>query len=570
MFEDILIKSIKRGETLKEIKEAQKKATLLKKIYTGEGQDEILLDYRKRESVGQKEDRKRITITRTKHIVKQTENVFNQLDFMDKPAIKVISKNERVSESLNQYIYDNNLDSYAFNLTRYYNLIDSNTFIVCREGEFQDVEFKVVTSSQLYDVYYSNAVLKGVVFRFERESEKIKVFDYELYTNDGVYIFEDRKGKDATDKELKDGFIVTRIQTGKMFAFPLGYIVDDDNSGKIFCSILEPATELFKNLIWQGSELDTDLAKHGIIKQFQYQQKCNYRSQNKEVTHICNNGYLLENNIPTSHKCPHCDGSGLKYHKSSQEIISLPYPDDPTNAPKLADLSHTIFAPNHTFEFKKNIIKEIEQDIIKTIFNSSIITQSDVATAATATEKVIELQGVYAALNQLGKKVSDLFIWMVECVGYYRGFNDFEVLHGYTLNLKLESIETLVEKRKKMLDASAPNETIKAIDMAIMMKQHMDSPQYINNLAVWEQYRPFSDKSENIIQQILSNYPNTNYYKILYIFWSDIKNNIEKEYGEMFFDMEDQKRKEIIKTEVEKIRAVISESETPQVDLDFE
>jgi hypothetical protein len=260
----------------------------------------------------------------------------------------------------------------------------------------------------------------------------------------------------------------------------------------------------------------------------------------------------------------------LKSHKSSQEIISLPYPDDPTNAPKLADLSHTIFAPNHTFEFKKNIIKEIEQDIIKTIFNSSIITQSDVATAATATEKVIELQGVYAALNQLGKKVSDLFIWMVECVGYYRGFNDFEVLHGYTLNLKLESIETLVEKRKKMLDANAPNETIKAIDMAIMMKQHMDSPQYINNLAVWEQYRPFSDKGENVIQQILSSYPNTNYYKILYTFWSEIKNNIEKEYGEMFFDMEDERRKEIIKTEVEKIRAVISESETPQVDLNFE
>jgi hypothetical protein len=568
MFDDLLLKSIKRGEPIKEVKEAQKKALFLNKIYTGEGQDEILLDYRKRESTPQKEDRKRITITRTKHVVRQIENVFNQLDFMDKPAIKVISKNERVEDSLNQYIYDNNLDSYAFSLVRYHNFVDANSFVVCREGELQDVEFKVVTSANLYDVFYSNGILKGVVFRFEREVDKVKVYDYELYTNDGVSIYEDRKGKDTTDKEVQNDFVVTRITTGKMFAFPLGYTVDDDASGKLFSSILEPATELFKNLIWQGSELDTDLAKHGIIKQFQYQTKCNYRSQNKEVTHICSNGYLLENNIPTSHKCPQCDGSGLKYHKSSQEIISLPYPDDPTNAPKLSELSHTIFAPNHTFEFKKEIIKEIEKDIIKTIFNSSIITQSEIA--ATATEKVIELQGVYAALNQLGKKVSDLFIWMVDCVGYYRGFNDFEVLHGYTLNLKLESVETLVEKRKKMLDANAPNETIKAIDMAIIMKQHMDSPQYINRLAIWEQYRPFADKNEQTIQQILSSYPNTNYYKILYTFWNEIKNNIEKEYSDAFFDLDDDKRKEIIKIEVDSIREVISESETPVLDFDFD
>jgi hypothetical protein len=198
---------------------------------------------------------------------------------------------------------------------------------------------------------------------------------------------------------------------------------------------------------------------------------------------------------------------------------------------------------------------------METVFNSSIITKDEIA--ATATEKVIDLQGVYATLNTLGKHVSNCFIWMCECKAWFEGFKEMEFIHGYTLSLKLESVETLSQKRKSLIDANAPIEVIKAFDLMIIQKQHIDSPAYVNRFIVWEQYRPFSDKNFNEINTILSSLSGTNYFKVLYNFWGEIKKKIENSEGEAFFDYTHEKRQAIIDKEVAVVQEMLR-AEEPQ------
>lgn len=568
MYKEYLFQSIKQKEAPEQIKKAVKDAAYQTLLYTGQGQDDILTEYRSKESTNQKNQRKRITITRTKHVVKQIENVLNQLDIMDKPAMSVITDNEKIKDELTAYIYNNNLSTFAFDMVKYHNIVDANAFLICRENQYGDIEFVPTKSNNLHSVYSVNGVLKAVVFKYERKEGNKVVYDFELYHNEGLIILTDPTNRDREGKTIEGGYIYEEIKTEGMFAFQLGYTKDVTTNLPLRLSILEAASELFKSLIWQGSELDVDVATHGIIQKFAYAKKCNHETRTDEGYVYCQGGYLYQDNAPTGSKCNVCNGSGVQAHTSSQDIITFPLPNSPENTMKLSDLTHIIFAPQGTFEFKKQMIKELQGEIIKTVFNSTILTQDEIA--ATATEKVIDLQGVYATLNQLSKHVSDCFIWMLECYCAIKGYKGVEFIHGYSLNLKLESVETLSMKRKTMLDAGAPMEIIRGIDLAILQKQHIDSPAYLNRIVIWEQYRPFSDKPEAVAQTILAGLPEDNYYKVLYNFWAVIKKAVEMKHGNDFYNYDNQKRLDVIAEEVEEIRKtlVIQTPERQVIEID--
>lgn len=349
-----------------------------------------------------------------------------------------------------------------------------------------------------------------------------------------------------------DGFYVVAQPVNMIYAFKLGYLPDATTDGKLSMSILEPASELFKSLVWEGSEFDTTKGTHGILKHFTYSKVCNHREELTGQTMYCQGGYMMIGGVLSTTKCRSCQGSGMQIHTSSQDVIHYPLPGVGETPPmKLSDLSHTVFVPENFLQFRKQEIEDITTEIMHTIFNTSTFTKDEVA--ATATEKVIDLQGVYATLSELGKQVSDFFIWMCEIYCDIKGYKDIKILHGYTLSLKLETIEDLAMKRKTLVEANAPIEVIQAVDLAILQKQHIDSPEAINNFVIWEQHRPFSDKSETVTLSILSGLPAKDRYKILYNFWGMIKNNILVTIGDKWYSMPFDKRQTYIDAEVDMI-----------------
>lgn len=554
--------AISKGKPNNNFEKAKKDAEFQNIIYTGDGQEKVLFEYRKKEDKEQKDQRRRISITRTKHVCNQTENLINWLQMMDTPMVKVISeKNDKAVDDLTAYIYDNNLIDFAFNKVKHFGaLLDANAFLKCAENKYGEIEFQVIPVENLYDIYQINDITKAVAFKFERKENERTYFDYELYFENGFYIYKEISGIIDETVERWDKYEVQYVKTNKMFVFPLGFINDGANKNLTSKkTILEPASELFKDLIWKGSDLDVSVATQGINKQFAYAPKCNYQNKyydNENDLHVmqnCYSGYIYENNNPTGQLCPKCNGTGLQIHLSDQDIISFPLPDSgEENKLRLADLIHTVYINEAAFSFNERMVEKLEAKIMSTIFNHSQINKSEVQVQETATKSIIDLQGVYAMLNVIGKHVSDTFIWMVECIAELKGYQDISVIHGYTLTLKLETIEDLADKRKKLTESNAPIEIIRAIDLAMMQKRHLDDPKSIERYSIWEQYKPFPDKSETSIISFIANLPDDDKDKIMYMYWGNIKRNIEMSIGDAFYTLSHEQRQKLIDAEVQK------------------
>lgn len=557
--QDFIQKAINRKTYNPDLQKAFDDLEFQRAIYSGKGHDDIIFNYRKNESPEQKSQRKRIYIPRTKHIIKQIDNVLNQLNMMDSPTINIISKNEEARKFLLDYIYNYDLSDLAFNSVKNFGaLIDANAFIKFGENAYGDYEFKVVSCKNLYDFYVVNGKLKCVIFKFTQKMGTEVKNIFEAYEDDKITIYSEFEEGSMEDKW--GTYFVKTIKTKVNYVFPLGFISNiDATDSPIKLTLLEFASELFRSLIWQGSELDVIKGTHGIYKQFSFAPECNYRIRtgdgNDSSISKCVGGYLYVDNTMTDQKCPECLGSGLKIHTSSQDLITFPFPRPGENLElKLSDLTHTVYVDSNLFEALKTDIRELKSDIMSTVFNNSNVVKNEIDQVdETATKSIIDLQGVYATLNILGKHTSNCFIWMIECLCDAYNYTDVQVLHGYSLTLKLETIEDLAKRRKILIETNSPLELIRAIDLAMMQKRHLDDPGAVNRYTIWEQYKPFPDKSDNSILSFLSPLPDNNFYKIWYNFWGQIKRNIEKTEGDKFYTYNDDKRMELIKSEIIKI-----------------
>ena len=250
---EFLKQSIKRGATNVRLDKAITDARFQLAVYSGIGQDYIVTDYRKSE---QKEQRLRITTTRTKHTSRQIENVIDQLEVMSKPAINVLCEdNQEAEEGIKQFITDDHISDLAFNFTKYYNMTDANAFLTCGENEHGDIEFNAIGVNNVYDYYMVNKKLKMVVFNSTRLTKEGNVNDYHAYSDTEVVKFTNVKGNEATEEEQEFEMIgdntykVDRIETKINRAFRLGYIQDMTNNQETCLTIMDAASELLKGLI---------------------------------------------------------------------------------------------------------------------------------------------------------------------------------------------------------------------------------------------------------------------------------------------------------------------------------
>jgi hypothetical protein len=109
-------------------------------------------------------------------------------------------------------------------------------------------------------------------------------------------------------------------------------------------------------------------------------------------------------------------------------------------------------------------------------------------------------------------------------------------------------------------------EVIKVIDFAIMKKQHVDNPEYLDNFSIWSQYMPLNDKSEIERSNIMAGLDRKDPLKVLWIYWTQIKRNIE-ETTKDFTKLPHEKRLAIIDKEVQSIIAKMPQEQLPRIDL---
>ena len=545
---EVLIDKIKKGKENQYAPYFRTNASLYYQFYTGKGDFDLLTSYRIGESDLQKAQRNRITIRRTKPVCHQIEHTLDKLQTLDKAVTNIsIEGKEKESaklQNLNSYIYENNISQQAFDYVKYYNLIDANSFLVFGENEFKEPEFRVIDSSKVFDFRVKNDKVDYLIIENGAENLTKK---YMIYTANAVY-----------DVSLTGSIVdIQETKTKLCYAFHLGYILDSETNFKTFKSVLSSAEPFLKQLLWDGSEYDIIKALHGIIKQFVYAKDCNFNSMTEDGHVRCVEGQLF---MDQTHKgtCSSCKGSGLRIHTSSQDIIYLPEPMG-TDFLKLDQLTHTEFIPDSILEARKKDIYELEDKIIRTVFNSNANTKEE--SQKTAYEVKTENSGLIAQFQKLGNKVSDTFIWMVECIASVQGIEKVKVFHGFSMDLNLDTLDSLFAQRTEAIKAGVSNDVIMSIDTAILKKQHMDNPDYIKRVQLWETFKPFKNFTANERTVALGSMDVPQRDKVLFLNWDRIKTVVQFN-NENFFELTRDQQLVLINAEIDNI---LSELETKEV-----
>lgn len=544
---DVLIDKIRKGKESAYANHYRTNALLYKQFYTGKNDYELLTLYRKLETVPQKDQRDRITIRRPKSVCHQIEHTLDKLQTLDKAVINISLEGEKETTKLtdlNKFIYENNISQQAFDFVKYYNMIDSNAFLVCGLNDFSAPEFKVIESFNVFDFKIKNDKVEYLIIEDGVTSENHK--KYIIYTQVANY------------NVVSNGKVVDfeEIKTGMCYAYHLGYILDAETHFKTFKTILSSSEQLLKQLLWDGSEYDIIKALHGIIKQFAYAKDCNFNTSTDDGHVRCVEGQLF---LGDHHKgvCSSCKGSGLRIHTSSQDMIYLPEPMG-TDFLRLDQLTHTVFIPDSILTTRKNDIYELENKIIRTVFNANTNDQNEAQ--KTAYEVKTENSGLIAQFQKLGNKVSDTFIWMVECVASIYGIEKVKVFHGFSMDLNLDTLDSLFLQRSEAIKAGVSNDVVMSIDTAILKKQHMDNPDYIKRVQLWETFKPFKNFTLNERAVALGSMDVPQRDKVLYLNWDRIKTKVQFE-NDGFFELERPEQQKLINAEIDKVLAELEKPE---------
>jgi len=587
-----------------------KYAHRMKSYCTGEGQEEHLIDYKRKEDNKQIKQRIRLTNTRTQFITHKVDNSLSELENVD-PANKEITygketKNdswvEEIKKRLSCFHDGKSLQNYAFHRVKDLNRLDPNAFIVVEQNNINDelrnfsypleiysdeawqyekkhgiLQFLIARVYEEVEVYKTDiasflakeyelieaekaAMALGCKAPVNATKNKAKRSVYTLYGPNVIYRLTELFKGDQVDERsellnLKVGtkskaYALRTYETNNPYnpAFPVGYLRDSCSKGETYVSIFHGADKLFKQLIWEVSELHLAKALHGFIQKYVYAPACSHSRVysecgcDKQTCTTCyKNGHKVRKTQKetcnggrynmTQEKCTVCKGTGKNYHVTSQDIVVIKAPETKDQqAVPLADMVHYVELPVHIIEGYQESIRELERDIYKAALNFDLGSKEDVKLNETATGRILDMRGLYAVLGKLGEAVSCFYKHAVRVQAGYLGYQEGLIVeHAYPLDLRLETIDDKITQRKSALDAGLPTESIRKIDESIMVLQCNGSNDTLQIYRAWENWRPLSSKSVTERLSVLAMYDDDHPLKVLDTWFDQIRCEITEE-----------------------------------------
>lgn len=290
-----------------------------------------------------------------------------------------------------------------------------------------------------------------------------------------------------------------------------GYYRDPLTKGRTYVSPLYPATKLYDDLIKNKSEYDLTKTLHGFYQKFQYVERCK----------PCDGqGYTID---PKGAEvaCRRCKGKGKLSHTTVQDIVEITLPTDPTQIIDLSKLVHYAAIPDYLAKMQKDDVDESVKDIFSVIFNETLFDRSQVST--TATENKLNWRSVYNALHPYAANLVDYHKRGIYFINGILGITG-ELVNNYgiTRDYNMETVDEVLDQRKKAVDAGSPNVIVRAFDLKVLEKQHQNDPAFIDQYKAIERLRPLKDKTPSEVIVITGQLPMTAALKVQWIYFADI------------------------------------------------
>lgn len=538
MIDSNILKAVK-GHTHPNYSYTVEYAKKLNQIITGRDIDDLLIQFNPNESEAAFKQRKRITQQITPSVSKNLIDVYLKVP-RSTSATKLFNyPNEEAqvefTKILNSFYGNQSFDDFCSNKFIKKNWLDPNGFIVIEWKAFDNTKERanpypfMVSSEMAVDYVYENNILQYLIVK-----QTIDEADrYTCYYKDYTIVWQQVKDVKAIQGlitstepiEFKSAGVDYITVNNKVYmiimpenhnlgivpAFRIGYIESDAYEGTMD-SIIQPCMPYMMKSIKAVSEMDLTQSLHCFPQKFAYAPPCP----------------KCHGMTPDIDECKHCGGTGQDVHTTAGDIVLLKLPRDP-NKDTIVDLSQLIhyeYPPIDGIEWQDKYIKSLTAACKETMFNTDIYSRQEIA--ETATGKNISLQNVYDTLYPFAMHYSDFWEWGVEIISKVTEIKVNATLN-FSKDFKFKTKDDYIAELKAAKEAGASPEIIASIETEIAKIDLEGNQDAMNVYAVKRMFMPFTGKTENQIMSLIATLPNNNYYKVLWIYFDEIFEQLEQE-----------------------------------------
>ncbi len=324
-------------------------------------------------------------------------------------------------------------------------------------------------------------------------------------------------------------------KSGQVPAYRLGCKPDGITDGRTCVNMWDQAVPFLEKSIMQVSELDLTTALHVWPRLLGYGPKCE----------DCNGGLNVNGG-----ECKTCGGPpGIKTtHTTSMDHLLLPWPGRNEDLKDLTNVMTYVDAPVELIQQMRDIVKDTYDSAIRAMYGSDIYVKNTVAN--TATEKNIEQQSIYDTLQPRASWWSESRITTTQVTAAYNDMADgLKVIHRYPRRLGFESASELIGMRKAAKEAEVDPATLIALDEDIEENILLDDPDQAKRASTWRRFNPFPGKSEGTITALISGGAVSKRSSLLWTEQGTIFGKAEKEFmGKPvgFYDLDSDKQDDTI------------------------
>lgn len=541
-------------------KEARKKAEFWSKIVSGKNQDDLVLEFRPKETSEQKKVRLKAYNPATPYLVEKIKTIYAEADRSNKVVDKIEIKDDENGAKLEKF---NDFASCYFQMYSPREYINMNFLdkVAVDQNAYEVIEYEVdadgvinaiypvhYPSEQVVEDNYFNGWLQYVVFKKEVEVEmnrggKEKTDKFILYAPDykikAIKVLEDQKETyEVYNSQFKRGYFIEaqfnndkpvrvfveyfETRSKRVPAIKIGFTKCPLNP-ELYESILRPAKSIFRDNIQKKANFDTILKAHGIYRTFARVPRCTYRSKETGVT--CNNGYLVD-----GQKCPACQGTGkTKVHNTDLDLITFPLDNDvdPKERINLQDMVYTEKVDTTLMDLYERQVDKSEKQASLAIFNTNIFDRKELL-AGTATEIRAQFKNVNNKLFKYEEAKSRIVRFICKQIAIYAEIDEgFDIKTMVPSDFELETLEDLLEILQKSKDSGAPQHLINDLNTKIFKLQHEDEPQIVREIQAFEIFKPFHDLPESERVSIVTLLEENDPVRIRYVYYSEIVKKIK-------------------------------------------
>lgn len=567
-----------------------------KAFITGDGIEDFLLQFKRREDEIAFKQRKDITVHINETICANLidpqfklprSNSMERTLFYSEPDN---NKLDELTSIISQFCSRDNerlsVEDFMANKWISYNNIDPNTFVSIdwhtnKNGERIKPYPVEYFSENVLHMNRKNGKLKWVcVYRPEDGHDAEK---YLLFAENFTLIFERKKefewpemkadilfykefplqdfeGPVAVLKnrdDFYDIYVPKPHELGFVPGFFVGFI-EDLNTNASYLGMLHKAVPILRKIVKVNSELDISMSFHAFPQKIQYAPPCPECNGSRRVV--------------SGEVCTHCKGAGTDPKSTAttgQDIVEVPRPRDKEDFIDLSKLVYYVPNDVRSLKFLDEFIDKYTKKCKEAVYNSEVFSRKDVA--ETAYSKDVDLQNVYDALWPMAKAYASKYNFIVEAIAQITQLNKNLVHHlSFRKDFKMKSLSQLYEDLRTV-GTSQAEEFVKAgIEEDIAQIQYEDDPRAYLKYKTMRHFFPFSGKTKDEIKLIMA-LPKAakEEVRVLYANFSYIFDDLEMEFQKKNIDFYRIPREEQHKAVSEKVKSIIAEIKAQEGDIEL-